>query len=117
MANASRDGRALIGLGVVLLALSGCGGDDPAQQTNVAPTSTAIAAPASVTTAAPTPAQTPVVDISRDKVERGVTPPPATMTRPTDFVVNVTPKRFTDPPLPPELNDDGGLKPLPKPGH
>lgn len=113
MANASRDGRALLGLMAMLLALAGCGGDDPVDQTSAAPAPTATPIP--VVTPAPTASPSDIVDISRDRVERSVVPPPS----PTkgDFVVNVTPKRFVDPPLPPELNDDGGLKPLPKPGH
>lgn len=116
MANASRDGRARIGYLAALFMLAGCGGDDPVNQISAAPMPTYSST--SVATIAPTPAPSAdVVDISRDTVERGVSPPPGATPATQDFVVNVTPKKFVDPPLPPELNDDGGLKPLPKHGR
>jgi hypothetical protein len=93
-------------------ALSAC--DSPAVEngTLVAPTPTATALPRAAAPApVPTPFATPTEVIARI--------PPAALRSPPAEVVPAAPMRprrdFVDPPLPSELNDDGGLEPLPPP--
>lgn len=90
---------------LVALTIPACGPDDPTvpSQAATAPTSTTSAVP---TQAPPAAEATPGID----RVER-VTAPPTPAPSPS---VTIQPRKdFVDPPLPAELKDDGGLKPLP----
>lgn len=92
---------------LVALTISACGPDDPTapSQAATAPIGTSSVVP---TQAPPTAAATP----GADRVER-VTAPPSPAPSPS---VTIQPRKdFVDPPLPAELKDDGGLKPLPPP--
>ena len=90
------------------LALAGCD--------NAPPGGTAVAnivAPAAaVPTAAPRPVPTATPTPGPDQIVRGITPPPTPSA--SDFTTEGVTRNFVDPPLPPELMDDGELKPLPR---
>lgn len=78
------------------------------------PGNAAIAAPVAEAPPAPVPTQSSLPKPGADRVERGIaTPPPPPADPPGDFSTEGVTRNFTDPPLPPELLDDGGLKPLP----
>jgi hypothetical protein len=89
------------------LAIAGCdSGDRGASGTIVAPAATPAAAPAPLRAA-------PGDTIGADRIERvAIQPPPA---NPTPAATMRPRRAFADPPLPPELQDDGGLMPLPPP--
>lgn len=92
---------------VFALVIAGCDARGPADNgTVIAPSpTTAAALPAAV----PTPSATRVAP-GIDRIER-VVPTPAPLPPPSE---PMRPRKdFTDPPLPAELQDDGGLKPLP----
>ena len=77
------------------------------------PGNATIAAPVAEAPPPPTPTLRPPASAA-DRVERGVAaPPPSPAEPPRDFSTEGVTRNFTDPPLPPELLDDGGLKPLP----
>lgn len=99
---------------LVLLIIAGC--DDAPESKIVvvpgAPAARIVAEPVAPARAPDSGANAaPATDFSQDRIEQGVTPPPAA--RPKPFLVDNVTRDFADPPLPPELNDDGGLKPLP----
>ncbi|MBQ1500517.1 MAG: hypothetical protein IIZ38_19600 [Sphingomonas sp.] len=93
---------------LAMLALAGCDRSAPQSGTVIVPAQGVAAAPSPAPKASAAPPAT-------DHIERlpGAAPTAAPpQTPPAKMQVR---KDFTDPPLPAELNDDGGLKPLPPP--
>lgn len=93
---------------LLCLLLAGCDGNAVSNGTMVTP-----AEAPSPAIPLPTPAANAA--ITGDRIEKlppeALAPPPA-----TEPAAKMHPqKNFTDPPLPAELTDDGGLKPLPSP--
>lgn len=93
---------------LAMLALTACDRSDPEPGAVIVPTPSVAATPL------PTPAPS-AAPRTADHIERlpnaAPTSAPATAA-PAKMQVR---KDFTDPPLPAELKDDGGLKPLPPP--
>ncbi|WP_137863130.1 MULTISPECIES: hypothetical protein [unclassified Sphingomonas] len=91
---------------LLMLALAGCDRSEPeAGAVIVPPRTAATPAPAPVTSA---PLRT------ADHIERLPSAAPTAPAQAPPAKMQVR-KDFTDPPLPAELKDDGGLKPLPPP--
>jgi hypothetical protein len=84
---------------------------DAADETAARQSGTIVQTDAASPTTRPT-APIAVAPISTDRVERATVPPKPDLSPPVQPEISRT---FVDPPLPPELLDDGGLIPLPKP--
>ena len=91
----------------IALAITGCRSEDPATLQPAATPSPAMPVAVSVQ-----PTATDAPPAGTDRVERVAIPPAPT---PSPSATIHPRKDFVDPPLPAELNDDGGLKPLPPP--
>ena len=92
---------------LLMLALAGCDRSEPKEG--------AVIVPAPSVAATPSPAATPIAGLrTADHIERlpNAAPNAPAQAPPAKMQVR---KDFTDPPLPAELEDDGGLKPLPPP--
>lgn len=92
---------------LAMLALAACDRGDPQPGAVITPSPTAA-------TPSPSPAAA-AAPLTADHIERlPATAPTATPAQGPAAKMTVR-KDFTDPPLPAELQDDGGLKPLPPP--
>ncbi|MDG2535866.1 hypothetical protein P6144_19545 [Sphingomonas sp. HITSZ_GF] len=91
---------------LAMLMLAACDRDAPQAGTVVTPTPGIAAAPSPAPRASAAP-------IPADHIER--LPSAAPTSAPAPPARMQVRKDFTDPPLPAELKDDGGLKPLPPP--
>jgi hypothetical protein len=93
---------------LAMLALGGCDRSDPKPGAVIVPTPSAAATPA------PSPS-TPITTRITDHIERLPSAAPTAEPDRSPPAKMAVRKDFTDPPLPAELEDDGGLKPLPPP--
>jgi hypothetical protein len=91
-----------------MLALAACDPSDPKAGAVIVPT------PGVAATPSPTPAAS-AAPLSADHIERLPSAAPTSAPAATPPAKMQVRKDFTDPPLPAELQDDGGLKPLPPP--
>lgn len=100
----------LAGVLAPLLALSGCDSAPENNGTVIVANSGAVAEAPLANAAPPPPA-----NLSADVVERMPPPEPRPASANSPIPKMPVHKDFKDPPLPPELQDDHGLKPLPPP--
>jgi hypothetical protein len=91
-----------------MLALAACDRSDPEAGAVVVPTPSVAATPS------PSPAAS-AAPPTADHIERLPNAAPTSAPPETPPAKMQVRKDFTDPPLPAELKDDGGLKPLPPP--